>query len=152
MNTKLIALFAFLTIFLASTDAYRIFDIQNDFSELADLNEAKTDDLYFISEEKDEKFEQKLSQAEEKLKIFEEKLKIMEENEENLKLQLKKSQEDIRRNRKEKRQYLRKKYENDYEDSLLEKPAKGFWDVVCQISKSFLNSLLNFFGINIAKF
>lgn len=151
MDTKFITLFGLLATLLASTNAYRIFDIQNDFTELSDSSEARTDDLYFISDENDEKFEQKLSQAEEKLKKIEEKLKLMEESEANLKQQLKKSQEDIKRNRKENTQFVRPKYEYE-EEGKLEKSAEGFWDVVCHLSKSLLNNLLKFLGIKFLKF
>ena len=140
---------------MASTDAYRIIDIQNDFTELSDSAETKNEDLYFISEEKDEKLEQKLAQADEMLKKIEEKLKKLEESEENLKQQLKKSQENNKRYRRERTQFVRSKFADktaDYEEVEHEKPEIGFWEIAVQVSKSLLNKLLNFFGIKFFKF
>ena len=63
----------------------------------------------------------------------------MEENEAYLKRLLKK--------KRNKPKYDEKTpYDEEFES---EKPQiKGFWDVVCNISKALLNKVLNFFGVN----
>jgi len=143
MVSKFIISFALLAVLLASTDAYRIVDIQNDLSEILDPNSISSEDLYFMSDEKDEKFEQKLSEAEEKLKKIEDKLRKLQESEEVLKKQLKKSQDEAEKSRMDEKTQF-KKVKNEEND-----PEPGFWDVVINIGKSLLNKLLNYFGINL---
>ncbi|KAL7015171.1 hypothetical protein ACKWTF_016319 [Chironomus riparius] len=151
MASKFITIFALLATLLASSNAYRIIDIQNDFTDLSDSIDAKNEDLYFVSEEKDEQFEQKMAQADDLLKKLEERLKKLEDGEENLQQQLKKSQESNKRNRKEKKQIGRSKFA-DYEEVEHEKPAFGIWDVAVNISKMLLNKLMSFFGLSFIKF
>lgn len=142
MVSKSIISFALLAVLLASADAYRIVDIQNDLSEILDPNNIKSEDLYFMSDEKDEKFEQKLSEAEEKLKKIEDKLRKLQESEEVLKKQLKKSQDEAEKNRMDKTQFQKVEVEEKNLES-------GFWNIAINIGKSLLNKLLNYFGINL---
>lgn len=143
MASKFIILFGLLAVLLASADAYRIVDIQNDFSELSDPNKINSEDLYFMSDEKDENFEQKLSEAEEKLKKIEDKLRKLQGSEDILKKQLKKSQGEAEKNRmNENTQFKKVKIEK-------ENSEPGFWDIAVNIGKLLLNKLLNYFGINL---
>jgi hypothetical protein len=116
----------------------QIFKYQNDFAEIVQPEESKT--VPAIKEFP--KIEDEPTTIMKFIQGIQEKLQRLEENEEKLKIELARTQMELKR--KEKMATTTSKpIENEKSD------VDGFWNTIFKIGKGLLTHLFNFFGIKI---
>jgi vacuolar-type H+-ATPase catalytic subunit A/Vma1 len=163
MTSKFIIKLIFITAIIVTTiNAYTLVHYQNDFADIGDEDDEDIPSGVVVIKDEievDQKLQQEIEAESQQqlimktLSELQKKILNLESNEEKLKNELASTKNELKRKGEVKTKVVvvkedeKNKHEKD-EHSVI-KDLEGFWNVVCRVSKSLLNSFLKFFNVHL---